>query len=51
MAYRLLGLVVWKGAKWFLRRRYRGAAPKAALAGGGLAAVAAAVAFGLRRRG
>jgi hypothetical protein len=22
MGYRLLGMAVWKGAKWFLRRRY-----------------------------
>jgi hypothetical protein len=35
MAYKLLGMVVWKGAKWFLRRKYGAAmAPKPLLAGG-----------------
>jgi hypothetical protein len=35
MGYRLLGIVVWKGAKWFLRRKYGTAiAPKPLLAGG-----------------
>jgi hypothetical protein len=35
MGYRLLGIVVWKGAKWFLRRKYGAAmAPKPVLAGG-----------------
>jgi hypothetical protein len=35
MAYKLLGIVVWKGAKWFLRRKYGAAmAPKPLLAGG-----------------
>ena len=35
MAYKLLGIAVWKGAKWFLRRKYGAAmAPKPLLAGG-----------------
>jgi len=35
MAYKLLGMAVWKGAKLFLRRRYgRTYAPKPLLAGG-----------------
>jgi hypothetical protein len=35
MGYKLLGIVVWKGAKWFLRRRYGAAiTPKPLLAGG-----------------
>jgi hypothetical protein len=35
MAYKLLGMVVWKGGKAFLRRRYGTAmAPKGVLAGG-----------------
>ena len=35
MAYKLLGMAVWKGAKWFLRRKYGAAmAPKPLLAGG-----------------
>jgi hypothetical protein len=40
MGYRLLGIAVWKGAKWFLRRKYGAArAPKGLLAGGLLALV------------
>ena len=35
MAYKLLGMLTWKGAKWFLRRKYGAAlAPKPLLAGG-----------------
>ena len=35
MGYKVLGMVVWKGAKWFLRRKYGAAmAPKPLLAGG-----------------
>jgi hypothetical protein len=35
MAYKLLGMAVWKGAKLFLRRRYGPTyAPKPLLAGG-----------------
>jgi hypothetical protein len=35
MGYKLLGMVVWKGAKWFLRRKYGAAlTPKPLLAGG-----------------
>jgi hypothetical protein len=35
MAYKLLGMAVWKGAKLFLRRRYGPTyAPKPVLAGG-----------------
>jgi hypothetical protein len=41
MAYKLLGMVVWKGGKLFLRRRYGAAmAPKAVLAGGALLVIA-----------
>jgi len=49
MGYRLLGVVVWKGAKWYVRRRY-GSAPRRVGAG---AAVAAAVAglIAAQRRG
>jgi len=38
MGYRILGVVVWKGAKWYLRRRY-GSAPRKV---GAASAVAAA---------
>ncbi len=35
MAYKLLGMFVWRGAKWFLRRKYGATmAPKPLLAGG-----------------
>jgi hypothetical protein len=37
MLYKLLGMVVWKVGKWFLRGRYGAAmAPKPLLAGGAL---------------
>ena len=40
MAYKLLGMLTWKGAKWFLRRKYRAAVtPKPLLAGGAVALV------------
>ena len=44
MFYRLLGMLVWKGAKLFLRRRY-GAAylPRPVLAGALLALIGALV--------
>lgn len=42
MFYRLLGMVVWKGAKWFLRRRYGPThLPRPVLAGAVLAAIGA----------
>jgi len=41
MFYKLLGMVVWNGAKMFLRRKYGPTyAPKPLLAGGILAIVA-----------
>ena len=41
MFYKLLGMVVWNGAKIFLRRKYGSTyAPKPLLAGGLLAIVA-----------
>jgi hypothetical protein len=46
MAYKILGFAVWRGAKWYLRRRFKGAARKAAMvgaAGAVLAGVAVAV--------
>ena len=48
MAYKLLGFVVWKGVRLYLRRRYGGAVTKRRLlvAGGALAlGVGAAVAL------
>jgi hypothetical protein len=51
MAYRLLGMVVWNGLKWVLRRRVRGTetADRAKLAGG-LAVVVAVFLFVLSRK-
>ena len=43
MAYKLLGMVVWKGGKLFLRRKYgAGMVPKPLLGGGLLLAGAGA---------
>jgi hypothetical protein len=42
MYYKILGFAVWKGAKWYVRRRY-GDKPKKVLA---IAVVAAALATG-----
>lgn len=51
MAYKLLGMAVWKGAKWFLRRKYGAAmAPKPLLAGGLLILVAGII-LASRQRG
>ncbi len=51
MAYKVLGIVVWRGAKWFLRRKYGAAmAPKPLLAGGVVLALIAA-ALAARQRG
>jgi hypothetical protein len=50
MAYKLLGMAVWKGAMWFLRRRYGPTrTPKPVLAGGVVALVIGVVL--LARRG
>ena len=54
MAYKLLGMAVWKGAKLFLRRKYgRTYAPKPVLAGAGLLvfAILALVVYGRRDNG
>lgn len=50
MFYKLLGMVVWRGAKMFLRRKYGSTyAPKPLLAAGGLVVVGVGVALLLRR--
>ena len=52
MLYKLLGLVVWNGAKFVLRSKYgRTYAPKPLLAGAVLAVVAAVAVVAARREG
>ena len=51
MAYKLLGMFVWKGARWFLRRKYGAAmAPKPLLAGGLFAVLVGAALLVARQR-
>jgi len=54
MGYKLLGLLVWRGARWYVRRRFPGA-PRKLLVGGAavgtLVAGAAAVAAVRQRSG
>jgi len=50
MFYKLLGMVVWNGAKFMLRRKYGSTyAPKPLLAGAVIAAVAAVALLAARR--
>ena len=42
MGYKVLGFAVWKGSKWFLRRRMSGVKTKAIIAGAGVALLAGA---------
>ena len=50
MFYKLLGMVVWNGAKFFLRRKYGPTyAPKPVLAGAVIAVVAAVALLAARR--
>jgi hypothetical protein len=44
MAYKLLGYVVWRGSKWYIRRRFSGTRSKLALAAVSTALVAGLVA-------
>jgi hypothetical protein len=48
LGYQVLGLVVWKGLRAFLRERYGDAPRKVALGGAVLAVVAALVLAGRR---
>lgn len=52
MGYKLLGYVVWKGGKWYLRRQLRGHERQLAVAAGGAGLVLAggAAAFVATRR-
>ena len=50
MGYKLLGFLVWRGAKWYLGRRLGPhATAKMLAAGGGTALAAAAIAVAARR--
>jgi hypothetical protein len=50
MLYKVLGIVVWNGAKFFLRSKYgRTYAPKPVLAGAALAIVAGVAVLAARR--
>ena len=51
MLYKLLGMLTWKGAKWFLRRKYGAARVPAPLLAGTLLLAILGVAFATRRRG
>ena len=51
MAYKLLGMVMWKGAKWFLLLKYRAArSPKPLLTGGLLLALIVGASVAAARR-
>jgi hypothetical protein len=49
MFYRLLGMVVWKGGKWLLRRRYPTYVPLPMLVGALFAILAGVVLLVTRR--
>lgn len=49
--YKLLGFVVWRGAKWYARRRLPSSRSLALVAVGGLAAAVAAAAIAKRAAG
>ena len=46
MGYKVLGFVVWRGGKWWFRRKLSDGPAKLAVAGLGAAVVAGAVAAG-----
>jgi hypothetical protein len=46
MGYRLLGVVVWRAAKWYTRRRFSGTKQKLAVAGVSTAVLGGVVAAG-----
>jgi len=48
MGYKLLGFAVWRGARWYLGRRFAGARTKL-VAGGAIAAALVVVGLGARR--
>lgn len=48
VGYQALGFAVWKGAKWYVRRRF-GEAPRKVATGGLVALALAALLLGARR--
>lgn len=46
MGYKLLGFAVWRGSKWYVRRRMSGARAKVAIASVGAAALAGVLVAG-----
>ena len=51
MLYKLLGMAVWNGARWYLRRRFGAGGRRRALLGAAAFAVAAAGVAVASRRG
>jgi hypothetical protein len=51
MGYKVLGFVVWQGAKWYLRRKAPDAGRKLAIAGAAGALLVGGAAIALRRGG
>jgi len=50
MAYKLLGMAVWKGAKFFLRRKASNVGTTKPLVAGGVLVVALGLLFALQKR-
>ena len=50
MGYKLLGIVTWKGAKWFLRRKYGPTLLPKPIVAGGLVAIVIGVLVLLGKR-
>ena len=50
MFYKLLGMLVWKGGKWFMRRRYGGPVLSKPVLAGGLALLVGGALLAARRR-
>ena len=51
MFYKLLGMLTWKGVRWFLRRRYGAPTVRKPLLAGGVVVLLLGVAFAARQRG
>jgi hypothetical protein len=50
MGYKILGFLVWRGGRLYLRRKYPDAPRKLAIGGAAAVAVGAAIAFASRSR-